>query len=508
MLTTYLPTAALLVASVLCHAVVAEAKPSRLPRSTPEAQGVDSVGLLRFIEALETRIDAVHSVMLVRHGKVVAEGWWSPYRAGDLHIMYSVSKSFTSTAVGFAVQEGLLDVNDTILSRFPELAPAKPAERMKEMRVRDLLRMATGHQNDMNQVIKGRKDGAWVKAFLETEVEHKPGTHFVYNSAGSYVLSALVQKVSGKPLEEYLRPRLFEPLGIEPPRWGKSPEGVNLGDGGLTLRTEDLAKFGLLYLQKGIWNGKRLLSEQWVQAATSLQTSTGGNPDSNWDHGYGYQFWRNKVTGYRADGAFGQFSFVFPDHDVVLAVTSGTSDMHGVMETVWEQLLPALQKHPLPANTPAHAALQAKLEGLALPAQNGEKSSVIAREISGREYRLDDNEQGLKAATLDLSRPNPRITFVDADGKHEIDCGYGAWVPGVTGYQKRISNVFDNDRQPVAASCGWGDDQTFIAKLCFNETPYTVTARFRFEGDRLALDMEHNLRWGEKKRPRVTGKRK
>ena len=236
-----LPAALLAMAAILSHG---DAQAKGLPRSTPEEQGVDSAGVHSLIEAFESKIHAVHSLMLVRHGKVVAEGWWAPYQSGDLHIMYSVSKSFTSTAIGLAQREGLLNVNDLVLSFFPELAPEKPAEQMKNMRIRDLLRMSSGHQNDMNPVIKANKDGAWVKAYLATQVENKPGTHWVYNSANSYLLAAIVQKVSKQTVEEFLKPRLFDPLGILPPIWGKSPEGINLGDGGLTLRTEDLAKFG------------------------------------------------------------------------------------------------------------------------------------------------------------------------------------------------------------------------------------------------------------------------
>ncbi len=497
--------AASLVPAMLCHALVAEAKPA-LPRSTPEAEGVDSAGAQRFVEALEQRIDAVHSVMLVRHGKVVAEGWWSPYQAGDLHVMYSVTKSFTSSAVGFAVQEGLLSVNDTILSHFPERAPAKPAEKMKDMRVRDLLRMSTGHDEDPSPEVKAAKDGAWVKAFLASEVEDKPGTHFLYNSAGSYVLGAIVQKVSGRSLEDYLRPRLFEPLGLEAPLWGKSPEGVNLGDGGISLHTEDLAKFGLLYLQRGVYNGKRVLKEEWVDAATSLQTASGGNPDSNWDAGYGYQFWRNKVTGFRADGAFGQFSMVLPKHDVVLAITSGTSDMAGVMDTVWEVLLPALREQALPANPSAHEALKTKLASLQLPAQAGNPSSPRSAAVSGKSFRFPGNELGIRVASVDFSSDTPRIRVEDADGKHDIACGVGRWVRGRTVYQKRISNQYDANEQGIAGSCGWTDDDTFTAKLCFHQTPYTLTQSFHFEGDQLAIDTEHNLRWGETKRPRITGR--
>jgi CubicO group peptidase (beta-lactamase class C family) len=502
----HLPSATLLLAAVLSHAAAAEARPS-LPRSTPEAEGVDSAGLLGLVEAFDTKINSVHSLMLVRHGKVVAEGWWAPYVASDRHIMYSVTKSFTSTAIGFAQQEGLLNINDLVLSHFPELAPEKPAEQMKNMRIRDLLRMLSGHQNDANPVIKSRKDGAWIKAFLETNVENKPGTHFVYNSACSYMLAAIVQKVSGMAVEDYLRPRLFDPLGIEPPLWGKSPEGVNLGDGGLTLRTEDLAKFGLFYLQKGAWNGKRLLNEKWVEEATSRQTATGGNPDSNWDYGYGYQFWQNKGTGYRADGAFGQFSFVMPQYDAVLAVTSGTSDMAGVMDAVWRYLLPALHERALPANAAALGSLKTKLSKLTLPVQAGAPSAALAADVSGRQYTFPDNELGITRAHLDFSGSNPAITFVDADGEHMIPCGIGSWVRGHTSFQKHISNVYDDENQGIAASCAWTDDHTFVAKLCFDETPYTITSKFTFERDRLLIDMEHNLRWGETKRPQIVGKR-
>ncbi len=498
-------TPALVLAAVVAHPGAAEA--SSLPRSTPEAEGVDSGGVLRFVEALEKKIDAVHSFMLVRHGKVVAEGWWEPYRAGDRHIMYSVSKSFTSTAVGLASQEGLLDVNDLITAHFPELVPKEPAEQMKQMRLCDLLRMATGHQNDANPVLKARKDGQWTRAFFETNVEFKPGTHFVYNSAASYMLAATVQKVSGTTLAEFLRPRLFEPLGIEQPLWGKSEEGVNLGDGGLTLRTEDLAKFGLLYLQKGMWNGKRILSEQWVEDASSRQVSTGGNPDSNWDAGYGYQFWRNRVTGYRADGAFGQFSFVLPKYDAVLAMTSGTSDMHGVMNAVWEHLLPALRERPLADNPGGRDKLAIKLSALTLPVQAGAPTSPLGSEVSGKTFKFPSNELGVSTSSLDFSGPAPRITFTDADGTHPITCGTGKWVRGATRFQKRISNVFDSDNQAIAASCAWSDAHTFVAKLCFHETPYTLSSTFSFEKGQLSIDIVHNLRWGETKRPRITGQR-
>ncbi len=500
-----LPPALLLALSLLAGARAA--LDTRLPRSTPEAEGIDSAGVLALVTDLEQKIDAVHSLMLVRHGRVVAEGWWSPYSAGDVHITYSVTKSFTSTAIGLAADEGLLNLNDKVLSFFPEFAPAEPAPQLKAMRVRDLLRMNSGHQEDTINRLRTHTDGQWRRAFLALPVENKPGTRFVYNSGGSYMLAAIVQKVSGQTVEAFLTPRLFEPLGITAHPWRLSQEGVALGDGGLSLTTESLAKFGQLYLQKGMWEGKRVLSEHWVDAATSLQTSNGGDPDSNWDAGYGYQFWRNKTTGYRADGAQGQFVFVLPEYDVVLAITSGTGDTKGVMDTVWARLLPALHPAALPASAAAQAALAQKLATLTLPVPAGAARAPRADEVSGKSYVFPENEQGIASVRLDFTAGQPVITFTDDEGTHAIPCGTGAWLRGTTTFRKRISHMWDVDRQGVAAAAAWSDDDTFTAKICFDETPFIITARFKFEGDKLLLNMDHNQRWGERHRPQLTGQR-
>jgi len=493
----------LVVASFVVRVFGVEA--AGLPRSTPEAEGVDSAGVLALVNEFEQKVDAVHSLVLVRHGRVIAEGWWTPYAREDVHVMYSVTKSFTATAIGLAAAEGLLNINDRVISFFPDLAPAEPAEQLKAMRVRDLLRMNSGHQNDTIDRLRTHTDGQWRRAFLALPVENKPGTRFVYNSGGSYMLAAIVQKVSGQTVEAFLTPRLFEPLGITRHPWALSDEGVALGDGGLSLTTEDLAKFGQLYLQKGMWRGRRLLTESWVEAATSFQTSNGGDPDSNWDAGYGYQFWRNKTLGYRADGAQGQFCFVLPGEDVVLAVTSGTGDTKALMDTVWARLLPALHAGVLPANAVAQEALAHKLTTLTLPLPVGAVQSPRAVEISGKTYIFPENEQGIESVRLDFSGGHPVITFKDKEGTHPIALGLGRWERGTTTFRKRISHMWDMAQQGMAAGGAWTDADTFTAKLCFDETPFIITARLKFEGDKLFLDMDHNQRWGEKHRAQIVG---
>ena len=298
---------------------------AELPRSSPEAQGVSSSAVAEFVDAADKSIKFMNSFMLVRHGHVVAEGWWAPYDAGSPHSLYSLSKSFTSTAVGLAIAEGKLSVDDEVLKFFPEDAPAEPSSNLKAMRVSDLLRMSTGHQTEPPRT----PQQPWTKSFLAHPVPFKPGTHFLYNTSATYMLSAIVQKVTGATVLDYLKPRLFEPLGIDHPTWEASPQGISAGGFGLSVRTEDIARFGQLYLQKGEWHGKPLVPAAWVEAATARQTSNGSSPKSDWDQGYGYQFWRSRHGAYRGDGAFGQFCIVLPEQDAVIAITSGVKDMQG-----------------------------------------------------------------------------------------------------------------------------------------------------------------------------------
>jgi CubicO group peptidase (beta-lactamase class C family) len=474
--------------------LAAERASTPLPRSTPEAQGVSSSALLAFIEAADKNIDAMHSFMLVRHGHVVAEGWWSPYSAEAPHALYSLSKSFTSTAVGLAVEEGKLSVDDEVLKFFPGDAPDKPSANLKSMRVSDLLRMSTGHQVEP----KRPADQVWTKVFLAQPVPFKPGTHFLYNTSATYMLSAIVQKATGQTVLDYLRPRLFEPLGIESPTWGTSPQGISQGGYGLSIRTEDIAKFGQLYLQQGKWGGKPLIPATWIASATSRQTSNGSNPKSDWDQGYGYQFWRSRHGAYRGDGAFGQFCIVMPEQDAVVAITSGTKDMQSVLNLVWDKLLPALKSESLPPDEDARRKLELALAGLALPPQKGSASPA---HFPDKKYTFPANV--LKIETMALQRDGQDVTLIGRiDGaERRIACGAGSWKKGKAAL---ASSMFPE--QPAAVSGAWVADDTYRARICFYETPFIATLTLKFDGDRLVLDSELNVNFGPTKAPQLVGK--
>ncbi|MGH7135142.1 MAG: serine hydrolase domain-containing protein [Pirellulales bacterium] len=480
--------AALIISTTsVCHA-------EGLPRSTPEAQGVSSAGILSFIEAADRDLDSLHSLMIVRHGHVVAEGWWSPYEPEAPHSLYSLSKSFTSTAVGLAVAEGKLSVDDEVLKFFPDDAPSEPSNNLKAMRVSDLLRMSTGQQTEPPR----KPEQTWTKTFLDHAVPFKPGTHFLYNTSATYMLSAIVQKATGETVLDYLRPRLFEPLGIENPTWEASPQGITAGGYGLNIRTEDIARFGQLFLQKGKWQGKQIVPQSWVEAATARQTSNGSNPNSDWDQGYGYQFWRSRHGAYRGDGAFGQFCIVLPDEDAVIAVTSGVRDMQSVLNLVWDKLLPAMQSAPLDADESKTDELRQNLKRLALHAPEGTGKPAPT---SGKKYVFAPNDRKLEAVTLETgeNEANVTLTLRVNGADYGITCGYGDWQKGRLAW-----NVFPE--RPVAASGAWTSDNTYTVKLCFYETPFTVTARLQFNGDELKCTSESNVGFGPSKGPELLGK--
>ncbi len=472
---------------------------SRLQRSTPEAEGISSSAILRFVTESEKRLDALHSFMLLRHGRVVAEGWWAPYAPEHPHMLFSLSKSFTSTGVGLAVAEGRLTVDDPVVSYFPDDAPARVSKNLAAMRVRHLLSMSTGHTEDTLQRVFTRKDNNWAKAFLSQPVKREPGTHFVYNSGATYMLSAIVQKVAGMTLLDYLQPRLFEPLGILNPTWETCPRGINTGGWGLSVKTEDIARFGQLYLQKGKWRGRRLLPEAWVEQATKSQApfSAGGGED--WKQGYGYQFWRCQHGAYRGDGAFGQYCIVMPDQDAVMAITSGVKDMQAVLNLAWERLLPAMKAAPLPADEIALDKLNRKLASLSLAPQPGKRASPLASKASGRKYAFETNDQKLEAVSLDFTPDGSVLTVRDGHGEHRITCGNGVWATGTTALDNGIA-------RRVAASGAWTAEDTFTAKLCFYETPFCPTIACRFVGNRLRFVFTANVGFGPTERPQLEGR--
>jgi len=339
-----------LVLAVLISLAACSPKNGNLPRSKASAQ-MDKA-MSEYLQAVKDCAEDLHSIMVVQHGKVLAEHFFVPDTA---HVLHSVSKTFTSTAVGFAISEGLLHLDDKIVDLFPESVPENASDTLSRITIRHLLTMNSGHGKDPTGSVRSN-DGDWVRGFMEWPIEYEPGTCYCYNSLGTYVLSAAVQKVTGQKVVDYLESRLWQPLGIEKPKWLESPAGINTGGWGLYLHTEDLAKMGLCILNGGKFAGKQVIPADWVKEMSAKQVPccpAGTNEvqmrernvdpaTSDWLQGYGYQMWRCRHNAFRADGAYGQYIIVIPEKDAVVVTTAQIGDMQEEINLIWDHILPAL----------------------------------------------------------------------------------------------------------------------------------------------------------------------
>ena len=471
-----------------------------LPRSTPEAEGVSSEAIITFLDSAATSRHEFHSFMFLRHGRVIAEGWWDPYNPELRHTLYSTSKSFTSTAVGFAVSEKLLTVNDKVISFFPDQLPDSVSPFLADMTVKDLLTMSAGQSPEPTGAIRSAGP-EWVKSFLAYPVTNDPGSTFLYNSMATFMLSAIVQKVTGEMLIDYLRPRLFEPLGIEGMDWEISPDGINTGGWGLLLKTEDMAKFGQLYLQKGMWNDKQVIPASWVEEATTFKIDQA--PDalqskrdsSDWMQGYCYQFWRCRNNAFRADGAFGQFIIVMPEKDAVIAITSESPDMQDEINMVWKYLLPAMADEPLAENNAAAETLRQRLLSLALPLTPKGLESPLASELSSKTFALENNDLRFESFSIRFSGDTCYMSMNADKTDYIIPFGYGKWALAETvlAGPNILSRPGALSMNKTAGSFAWKDDNTLELVLRYIESPHSIKMTCLFDGENAEINIHLSI---------------
>ncbi|TLU99092.1 serine hydrolase domain-containing protein [Dyadobacter luticola] len=490
------------ISAIPASAWAASLQYGQLPRSSPEAQGMSAKGILDFVSAVEAEKLNLHSMMILRQGKVVAEGWWAPYAPDLKHTLYSLSKSFTSSAIGLAVAEGKIKVDDKVVSFFPNDKPATISANLAAMRIKDLLTMSTGHDKDSTPSLRDGKDNNWVKAFLSLPVEHEPGTFFVYNSGATYMLSAIIQKVTGKTLLEYLTPRLFEPLAIEGMDWETDPNGINTGGWGLRVKTEDIAKFGQLYLQKGQWNGKQILPQTWVDEATRSHIQSKGGArkqeENDWLQGYGYQFWRCRHDGYRGDGAYGQYCIVLPKEDLVIAITSETSNMQAVLDHVWDNILQSVKATGVPSDKEQQAELQKKITTLALPLTAGKPTSELTAKLHGKSFSISDNDLKINKISFEFDKGWCLFRLKDDKGEHLVVNGLGNWKIGMTDLSTLplklvLTPVPGEKLTKIACNGAWIDDSTFEMTWRFIETAHYETVSCKFTGDSMQVEFKRSL---------------
>ena len=441
--------------------------------ATPESQGVSSEAILKFIDAAEKTFDAgpagaLHGFVIVRHGKTIAEGSWKPFDTlNETHMLYSHSKSFTSSAIGFLVDEGKLDLDERVVEIFSNEVPAQISKNLSELRVRDLLTMNVGKAD---HIVCGSPD--WARKFLSSDFVRQPGTGFKYDSDATYMLAAIVEKRTGEKLMDFLRRRMFDKIGITKAWTTCSPQGIPCGGWGMNMTTRELARFGQLYLDRGAWDGEHILSPSWVDLATARHTWSGWinigakkiGAGNDWEQGYGFQFWRCRHGAYRADGASGQLTVVLPKEDMVVSVHAGLDDMQQELNLIWDNLLPGVKDAPLPEDPAAQKKLADRLAKLAIkPVFVGDGFDLAVNSWS---FELKENSRGFKSVRFDLKGGEIICTLVTRAGEQRFPAGAGEWLKGsiridLENYEGLGAYVGEHK---TAASWGFGRDPFFHLK--------------------------------------------
>ena len=457
--------------------------PFEFERSSPESVGIDSASIAAFEAKLREKKLGHQGYMLWRHGKLAAASIASPYSFTDKRHVYSISKSWTSTAIGIAAGEGLLSLDDKLISFFPEELPGKVSENLAAMTLRHVLSMNTGHETDTLGRVASREPG-WAERFLSLDVEHVPGTHFAYNSTATYMLSAVITKVTGMRMVDYLKPRLFNPLGIKDVWWEESPDGVNDGGWGIHVSPEDMLKLGILYLNKGVWNGKRILSESYINEATSAVSDNSANTNPDWKVGYGFQWWRCRHDCFRADGAFGQYIIVSPEKDSVAVIISEDHDMQAILDVYWDTIFASMSGYTLsePATTKYDTAAR---PCSLIPVFTGEH-------ISPATYHIEKNFTDI--TEISLRSAGEKLILKLGGGLEkavEIVCGAGEWEYNHFDHCPMTPTEFVGTlaigiRADIMAA--WGSDgDKLTVKLRFVSTPHEIILEFDRAAGKLAI---------------------
>jgi CubicO group peptidase (beta-lactamase class C family) len=444
-----------------------------LPRSTPSAEGIDARNVMALLDAFEKRSVECHSIVIVRHGRVVADGWWAPYSAERPHLLYSVTKSFTSIAVGLAIADGVLQLEDRVVDVLRDHVPSDASEQARQLTVEHLLMMTTGHRTDTLSAAWDLEPTDLVKGFLRVPADDAVGTSHAYNNPTSFVLARMVERVTGVHVPDLLEQRLFGPMGMRGAEWDHVASGRTFGFHGLHLTTEGLAAFGELLLRHGRWRGRQLVPRGWVELATRRHVPTVQSEDgwrtADWLEGYGYHFWMSR-HGYRADGAFGQFCVIVPEQDLVIAMTAAATDLRAPLELFWHHLLPGLGHR---GSRDDDVGLAAQLRRLSMAPVTG------AREPGRR-----------AAAPVDVTSDAPAVPH---GGTVEVDPDAEGWQVTVEtgGLRVRIAVGYETWREsaplgrPVVAMGAW-ERGSFVADLYVITGPHR--ARLVVRGERAVLD--------------------
>ena len=485
-----------------------------LPRASPAETGCDPAAITEFLDrAAELELE-LHGFMLFHGGAVIAEGWWRPYRADLPHMQHSLAKSVTATAIGCAVAEGRIRLDDQVLPYFADKWPPQISDNLAVMTIRDLLSMRTGHRTGISGAAWRAGVTDWAAAFLAEDVPEQPGSRFVYNSGASYMLSAILQRATGERLSDYLRPRVFEPLGLAQIDWDICPAGVNPGGNGLSWCTEASLRLGILHAQAGRWEGRQVLPEGWVRQATQTVTSCArSEPPGSTRHlalaaparGYGLHWWTLPGGGFLASGLFGQFAVVLPAEQAVIAVTAAMQPRDDrLLDLIWHTLRPGLQSISPHQRDPA--GLVHRLDSMALTERAPTPRSALVSGVSGRRYVIAPNPLGVAAVTLRFEGAQGSFVLEDGSGTHTVAFGLDTPMDGVTTMPgASLHHGYEPGDMRVLAFGRWVTDEQFEMTWRFIETAFGDVVQCVFSGDTVTIQRRVNVNIAATEWPMMTG---
>ena len=461
-----------------------------LSYASPESQGVPSDAIVSFMEELDRDGLNMHSFMLIKNGKTLADCYWPFFSADKKHRMYSVSKSFTSAAIGRMIDEGRISLDDKVADFFPEYLPADPHPYILQATVRHLLMMSTFNLSTASG------DDDWTRAFFQDSREKiEPGSRFSYDTSATNVLCAIIEKLNGKPILEYMRP-VFDEIGISKDIWCiKSPDGRSWTGSGIMCTTSDFARFALLCMNKGKWNGKQLISREYMEAATSAQIDNGTRNGPELQFGYGYQFWCLRDGGFACNGMGSQLALCLPSKNLVLITTADNQAIPNATTPIIEaffRLAAKMEETALPENTNAQKNLEDKISAVSTRLPAGATTTANAAQYSGVRYAMGDNSMEIKWMSVDITPEKCILHYENSTGEHSIILGMGEYI-----FQKFPEKYYgaqigtkDTNYDSVAAGA-WQDENT-LSGIIYSVDDYlgSIHLTLSFSNGKLLVNMK------------------
>lgn len=470
-----------------------------LLRSTPSAEGINGEYIINFLNACEKAAGEIHGIMIARHNKVVFEAYAQPYARNIPHILHSFTKALTNTAVGIAYSDGLLDLDDPIVKYFPEYE-ATANEYLRACTIRNMITMRNGQARSIGGNEWRPLKTSWKDAYFQVPFDKKPGEVYMYSSGNSYILSCIVQKLEGKTCSELVKERIGHKIGMSDFSWMLSPEGVCSGGNGVSLTAEDMLRVGILYLNKGRWNGEQLLSEKWVDYCMGyidpIEPVAGVQYNFHWNH---------KADYWAAQGMFGQTCAVIPSEDMVVSITAADKN-YVMMDLFQQEVVDKLRSQTASPSPEMDEVLLQKGLRMTLQGLNVSVEGHMEFPCGNMCFSAEENVDGITKVELYFTEDR-RVIYVmeDARGRHEVVAGFEHWIASSTTMTGAyLHHQYEQDATLVSAEAYWSDKNVLMMEWRYPEMAFFDHLSITWKDDTVMVNRWVNMNSQALERPTLS----